>query len=177
MNHKDLLERLGACVEAQRWYDGRDSREAWEVCERGDWLLWVAARLGVDRKLLVLAACDCADSALRHVPDGEDRPRKAIEAARAWCLGEASINEVRAAAHAACAAYAADAAACAAARAAACAAHAAACAAHAAHAAAYAADARTQSLAASADIVRRHMMPWTVIESAIENFLEKEMKK
>jgi len=49
-------------------------------------VLWLAAKAGVDRKLTVMAACDCAELALRHVPDGEDRPQKAIEAARAWCL-------------------------------------------------------------------------------------------
>ena len=49
-------------------------------------MLWLAAKTWVDRKLTVMAACDCAELALRHVPDGEDRPQKAIEAARAWCL-------------------------------------------------------------------------------------------
>jgi len=43
-------------------------------------------------------------------PEGDDRPRRAIETARAWIRGEASIDEVRAAANAAYAAYAANAA-------------------------------------------------------------------
>lgn len=52
-------------------------------------------------KLLGLAACDCAEQALIYVPKNEDRPRKAIQAARDWCVGQASIEDVLAAADAA----------------------------------------------------------------------------
>ena len=56
---------------------------------------------GVDRRLVVLAACDCAETALRYVPPGEDRPRRAIETARAWARGQATLAQVRAASSAA----------------------------------------------------------------------------
>lgn len=52
----------------------------------------------VDRHLVVRAACACARTALQHVPDGEDRPRIAIETAEAWCRGEATSEQVRVAA-------------------------------------------------------------------------------
>ncbi|MFO0474195.1 MAG: putative immunity protein, partial [Alphaproteobacteria bacterium] len=68
----------------------------WADCERPDWLLWWAAH-SVPRQELVLAACDCAELALRYVPQGEDRPRLAIETARRWARGEATVKEVRAA--------------------------------------------------------------------------------
>ena len=106
-NHRQLLERWGACTDGAEWYDGQDSYKAWRACKRGDWMLWVAGRLDIDRKLLVLAACDCAALALRYVEDGEDRPRMAIETARAWCRGEATLDDVGATAHAAHASYAA----------------------------------------------------------------------
>jgi hypothetical protein len=48
---------------------------------------------------VVRAACDCARTALRYVPGGEDRPRLAIETAEAWCRGEATEQEVCAAAY------------------------------------------------------------------------------
>ena len=132
------------------------------------------------RRKLVLAACDCAELALKHVPEGEDRPRKAINTARRWARQEDGVNldEVRGAADAAAAyaaayaayaaadaTYATDAAAYAAYTAdadadAAYAAYAAADAAWAADAAAYAAyaadAARTHTHARCADIVRRH---------------------
>ena len=149
-NHQGLLERLGACREAADWYDGRDSEQAWAECERGDWMLWVAGKLNVDRKVLVAAACECAELALVHVPDGEDRPRQAIETARAWVSGNATLEQVRKAASAAYAASAADATR---------------PAASAADAAAYAS--RAKSLRRSAEIVRAHIS-WVVLHEAVE---------
>jgi hypothetical protein len=34
---------------------------------------------------------------LHFVPAGEDRPRRALEVARAWCRGDASLDDVRSA--------------------------------------------------------------------------------
>jgi hypothetical protein len=59
----------------------------------------------VPRQELVLAACDCAETALRYVPEGEHRPRLAIETARRWARGEATVKEVDAARVAAISAY------------------------------------------------------------------------
>ncbi len=133
------LKKFDACTEGYEWAKGKTLTEAWSTCERGDWMLWYAAKINIDRKLLVRAACACARLALRFVPEGEDRPRIAIETAEASAEGKASIEDVKhAAAYAAyAAADAADAAAFAAAHAAFAAAHAA----HAAYAAAHAANA------------------------------------
>ena len=83
------LDHLGACEEPRTWLAdeapraglGRAGVRLWNACDRGDWLLWLAASAGVDRRLVVLAACDCARLALKHVPKGENRPRIAIETA------------------------------------------------------------------------------------------------
>jgi hypothetical protein len=157
-----LLARLDACEDARKWVGkSRSFRKLWDSCERGDWLLWLAAKLDVNRKLIVTAACQCARLALKHVPAGETRPLKAIETAEAWVRGDATIEQVRAAADAAAdaAAYAAYAAYAAADAAAAYAA--AAAAAHAAHAAAaayayaaYAAAAYAAADYAAADAAR-----------------------
>ncbi len=98
MNHIDLLRRLEVCHEAIEWYGDRDSEDAWRECQHGEWMLWIASKIGVDRKRIVMASCDCVEPALQFVPDGEDRPRAAVDAARAWCQGAASYEEVRAAA-------------------------------------------------------------------------------
>lgn len=71
-----------ACAEAQEWCGDRDARTAWEECPKADWLLWAAGRCGVDRRLLVLAACDCAEVVLKHTTD--PRPAEAIVVARRW---------------------------------------------------------------------------------------------
>lgn len=77
----------------------RDIQKLWTDLDRGDEMLHVAVEAGVDRRLVVLAACDCARLALRFVANGEERPRKAIEAAEAWARGETKIEKVDAAAY------------------------------------------------------------------------------
>ena len=182
LNHKGLLKRFSPCHEAFDWYDGKDSEEAWQECKHGDWMLWVAAKLNVDHRLIVLAACDCAEMTLHHVPKDETRPAEAIATARKWCDGKASIEEAQkaadaagaaATAYAAYAAYAADAAASAAAgcgMAAATAADAADAYAAANTANTASADkAREESLARSAEIVRQRIS-WSIVEEAIAKF-------
>lgn len=95
------LEELGACSDAVQWVGERTLKAAWNECPRGDWLLWLAPRLGVDRRLVVEAACRCAEAVLYLAPEGDDRSLKAIEAARAWIRCEATVKEVRIAANAA----------------------------------------------------------------------------
>src|SRR5262245_34769332 len=90
-----LLQSFAACDQAVAWADARDWQAAWDECDRGDWLLWIAARLGVERRTVVWAACKCARLALRHIPNGEKRPLKAIQTAEAWCKGKATIEQVR----------------------------------------------------------------------------------
>jgi len=166
---QSLLGDLCACQEAVKWARGKDLHTVWITCERGNWLLWLCGKM-VDkpgwstRAQLVLAACSCAETSLKYVPSGEDRPRAAIETARKWARGKATIEEVRRAAAAANAANAANAAAYAAAYAAAAAAYAAAYADAAAAAAAdaadadYAADAAyAKALAECAELVRREL--------------------
>jgi hypothetical protein len=103
-----------------------------------------------DHRSQALWAADCAERVLPCFEDvfpGDDRPRKAIEAARAWARGEIRIGEARAAAleaHAAARAASAHPAAVAAARSAGHAAATAHMAGHARHAEAYAAVARTR---------------------------------
>ncbi len=94
-----VLRGLGLCPIAQHWARGRKADEdAWVACPHPDWLLTIAVRIGVDRRLLVAALCDCAETALPHLPAGETRPAEAIRVARQWTQGEASTSEVRAAA-------------------------------------------------------------------------------
>jgi hypothetical protein len=147
MTHwSDRLRLLTACDPLLKWAATQESPLAsWRSCEDGGWLLWIAATLDVDRRLIVTAACKCARLALPHVSEGEDRPLKAIEAAERWVDGLATIEEVRQAAYAAyaaestaSAAYAADAARAAASTA--------------AYGAAYAADAAAYADAASAAV-------------------------
>ena len=90
-----LLLQLGACGDAVDWARPQPTfSAAWLRCPHGDWLLWLLGRLEIDRRLLVLTACDCVRRLLIHVPAGEDRPRIAIETAEAWGRGAATIDQV-----------------------------------------------------------------------------------
>jgi len=109
MNLIQKMETLNACADALEWIQMNSSNpeKLWNECERGNWLLWLVSKLDIDRKRLVLAACQCA-RLVKHLMTDE-RSIKAIEVAEAWASGEATEDELRLAA--ADAAYAADAAA------------------------------------------------------------------
>jgi len=60
------------------------------------WLVGKTCVLGSTRhKKLVLLACRIAEDALKFVPKNEQRPAKAIEVARRWVRGLATLDEVR----------------------------------------------------------------------------------
>ena len=105
--HIKKLNELRACSEAVEWAEQfKNIQEAWDNCERGDWMLWLVGKQAVgsrtkSRKKLVLAACECARLALPYIEKGEKRPQKAIQTAEKWTRGEATLQQVRDAAAAA----------------------------------------------------------------------------
>ena len=101
-----LLSDLNACEEALEWVGERDPGTAWSQSPRGDWLLWYAGQMAVDRRQLVRTACACARLVLPLVREGEERPRLAIEAAERWADDPTEANR-RAAGTASCSARAA----------------------------------------------------------------------
>ena len=160
------LEKTGACKEAIFYVrTQKNYEEAWYNCSRGDWMLWIAAKLQIDKRLLTLTKGKCAATVLHLMKD--KRSKKAVKAAIDYGHGLIGDEELKNAAYAAYdaayaayAAYASDAAydaAYAAYDAAAYAVADAAAGAAAANAAAYAADtdaAREKNLQETADICR-----------------------
>jgi hypothetical protein len=145
------LENLSACSDAVEWIKTqKNPTEAWQNCERGDWMLWLAKKLNVDDKKLTMAKAMCAKQVEHLMKD--QRSKDALQACFDYVNGKITREQLNAADAAYAAAYAAyaaaDAAAYAAAYAAADAAYAAAAAA--ADAAAYAADAAAADAAYAA---------------------------
>ena len=89
----------------------RTHAEAWATCQRGDWMLRIAAFADIPRAMLVRAACACAREALVHVPNQsaissgpvlhyaigvhaqQNNPAlRAIETAEAWAECETHKN-------------------------------------------------------------------------------------
>jgi len=68
--------------------------EVWRDGHGAAWMLWLAARVGVDPKAVFLAKCDCARMALAYVPPDQHQPRLTIETVEAWQRGEATIDQV-----------------------------------------------------------------------------------
>ena len=168
MNRIEFIARLrtlSACGDAVAWAEATPGtpEQLWRKCGRADWLLWLARSANTDRKLMVRAACACAETALVYVrPDAQLACLWAIDSARRWSRGEAEPGECQAAAYAAyAAAYAAYYAAYAAAVI-----DAADDAAYAAYAAYYAADAHSRALAVMAPLVRREI-PWSAVAAGL----------
>jgi hypothetical protein len=93
-------------------WDVRDDatmEQVWRETPRGDTMLrfleTLVAGRALDRGVLVIAVCAAAATVLRYVPQGEERPRRAVDTARAAARGEASDAAVIEAADAAHACY------------------------------------------------------------------------
>lgn len=85
---------------------GKDFRQMWVNCDRGDWLLWFCTHMigqpeWPTHQEIVRASCQCARLALPHIKPPERRPLQAIEAAEAWAFGQATLEHVQRAGHAA----------------------------------------------------------------------------
>ena len=95
------LKKLAPCESGYKFAASKNSLiEAWNTCERGDWLLWFAQKLGCPLQLLTLAKGRCAETVISLMCD--KRSRKAVEVAIDFGNGNASRIELYAAA---CAAY------------------------------------------------------------------------
>jgi hypothetical protein len=174
MKFKEKLIKLIACKDAIDWAGDMTIEQVWETCDRGDWMLWLAAEVGVEKRLLVLTGAHCANT-VRHLMKDE-RSINAVDVAIRYGEGKATEEElsaayydavaalaaVRAAAASAAAYYAAAAAAAVRAASAAAVADAAAASYAASYADAYAAAALNRKQ--TADIVRKYIPVETIIE-------------
>jgi hypothetical protein len=90
-NLQTCLKRLGACQKGLEWAGRHDDvLDAWWACPRGDWLLWLAVKLGVARRTTVFAACECARVALPFTED--ERVRTAIILAEQKASGDRDVG-------------------------------------------------------------------------------------
>jgi len=106
------ITKYGPCEDGLEWYNEQPSfKHAWCSCRRGDWMLWFASKLSIDKRLIVKTAGRCAATVKHQMADNASI--HALIACERYGNGEIGDEELSsAAAYAAhAAAYAADAAA------------------------------------------------------------------
>jgi len=88
---RQFVDKHHACNEGAKWaLQYETMAEVYDNCQRGDWLLWVLGRAKkINKRQSVRIAIFCAERVLsifeESHPD-DDRPRKAIDAAKAYLL-------------------------------------------------------------------------------------------
>lgn len=96
MNLTDWLQSSGACNEGLQWARGLSPQEAWEQCNRPDWMLWSLEELGyADQRVSREFACWCVRQVWELLTD--PRSRTAVEVAERYARGEATAAELSAA--------------------------------------------------------------------------------
>jgi len=100
----DLLKFSPYCDAVDYYNTKKDFKTAWEECPRGDWMLWIAFKLGVNKRTLTLAKGLCAKTVIHLMTD--KRSIDAVNAAIAYGKNEIGDKELAYAASAASAAYA-----------------------------------------------------------------------
>ena len=98
INFKDWLIEKDACSDAVEWVGEKSEAQAWSKCQRADWMIWCLGKMSgtpgfPDINRIVLLACWCARRSLKYIPDGEDRPRLAIEAAERCAKNPTTKNK------------------------------------------------------------------------------------
>lgn len=150
-----------ACSPSIRWIKQNNIQsleDAWHACERGDWLFWMAKRLGISKRKLALGGALCAHTVVHLMTDS--RSREAVRITFLWGRGKASDKQLREAREAAAAA-AADAAA------------------YAAYAAAYAADVAAEAAYAAADAAwqENQLRTAEIVRKILTNDVMKKIKE
>ena len=96
---KEYLHSVDACAAAIEWAGDKPIEQVVTECHRGDWLLWLAKKCGVELQPLTLAKGHCANT-VRHLMSDE-RSVKAVDVAIAFGEGRATRDELDAATSAA----------------------------------------------------------------------------
>ena len=98
MNTQEFQERLKeieACAEGLEWAKNLTPRQAWETCDRGDWLLFWARAEKCSHRKTVLARTRFNKLFLHLITD--KRCVNAIDVSERYGLGEATLEEFYAA--------------------------------------------------------------------------------
>jgi hypothetical protein len=94
---EDLVIEMNACSEAKNWAKGKSIESIVKDCQRGDWLLWLSNKIGVDLRSITLAKALCAKTVIDLMRD--QRSIDAVNMAEKFGMGLATIEELNDAAY------------------------------------------------------------------------------
>jgi hypothetical protein len=95
-----LLRNAGAREGTLLWAKGKSFTQFWTACQVGTWMLALAGSMAGQpgwptHQQVSLAACVCAETALKYVPPGENSPKVLIDFVKRWSRGEISDVDVK----------------------------------------------------------------------------------
>ncbi len=71
-------------LDSMRWSRNRPWLGAWEACPRPDWMVFEAAKAGVDPRRIVGAACRCVKESTRHLEPVDPAIERCVDLAESW---------------------------------------------------------------------------------------------
>ena len=93
--HLEWLQANKACDSSIQWIEEKNIQsleDAWYTCERGTWLLWMATKLNVDKRKLVLCGALCAHTVIQYMQD--PRSRDVVRIAFLWGRGKTTDEQL-----------------------------------------------------------------------------------
>ena len=91
-----LLDELNACQEAKQWAAGKTLSQAWQECQRADWMLWLLGRSPINKKTIATIAVEFAESCAHNAKD-YPAVAECIAVVKRFLAGEATQDELLAA--------------------------------------------------------------------------------
>lgn len=86
MKTTEFIKKYAPCLDGAEFAGQFETMsEVWENCQRPEWLFWILEKHApLEKAQSVTLAIAFAESALEHWTSDDQRPRQAIDAARAW---------------------------------------------------------------------------------------------
>ena len=94
--HLGWLKKNDACRGSIEWVEENNIstlEDAWNTCNRGDWLLWMADKLGIDKHKMTICGALCAHTVVEHMEN--PRSRNAVRVAFLFGRGKATFQELK----------------------------------------------------------------------------------
>jgi hypothetical protein len=91
-----LLTKLNACSDAKAWAAGKTLEQAWQECQRPDWMLWLLGQSAVNKKVIVTIAVEFAEQCVSNA-SAYPAVAQCIAVVKRFLNGEAGPEELSAA--------------------------------------------------------------------------------